>query len=354
VTFKKEKNEKAQALTHHNVKAVEMAKQEPFEIQPVHTETPLQDKELEEAEMIPGIEEYDAEHEKAAKTEGNDEELARIKSENNVVMTHETPRETPRETGKLINLPGSHNVQEDALAKRRHEIEQQELKFPWLKFSLLFINVAIIIIVGLIRGNKKFRPIVDTDWTCGWDFLWFALGIIFYSLALVLNIYLVNKWQQEKIRVKYEFLPEEPVLDTKRIITLLIVSVAAGIVGAIVALGGALIIAPSLLDMGMPPVSTAATTGMFLIFSMFNAMFGAILNKGVTGVEVAWFLPLAILFSLVSAKAVTWYVKKTGKQSVILLILITVIFFGFGCVIYNLINGLVENSHLQTTFTRVC
>jgi len=359
VTLKKEKHEKAQALTHHNVKAVEMAKQQPVEIQPTHTETALQAKEQEEAEIIPGIEEYDVEHEQdqaqAPKTEGdNDEELAKIKSEesnrNQAVMTHETPRETPKETGKLLALP----TQEDPLTKRRHEIEQQELKFPWLKFALLFINIAIIIVVGIIRGTKKFSPVVGVDWSCGWDFLWFGLGIVFYSLAAVLNIYLVNKWQQEKVRVKYEFLPEEPLLDMRRIIILLIVSVAAGIVGAIVALGGALIIAPSLLDFGMPPVSAAATTGMFLIFSMFNAMFGAILNKGVTGAEIAWFLPLAILFSFVSAKAVMWYVKKTGKQSVILLILIAVIFLGFGCVIYNLINGMVENSHQQTTFTGVC
>jgi len=334
-TRKKERKEHADRA--NNLKALELAKQPPTETQRALTEAPLQP-----GEEIPVL-----------ATAGNhDEEELKNDSDNHkndVLMTQETPK---GEGHFLMPQPSAPQV--DPLAQRRLEIEAEERKFPFHKFALVFVNAVIIIVVGLIRGTKKFDPIVGADFTCGWDFLWFALGIVFFSIAAAVNIFFIHKWQKEKVRVNYVFLPEEPILDTKRITMLTVASVIAGMIGALVALGGALVIAPTLLDMGMPPAFSAATTGLFMVFSMFNAMFGTILKKGVVGNEIAWFLPLAILFSFISSKAVNYYVRKTGKQSVILIILISIIFIGFGCVIYNLINGLVEDSHLQTTFTPIC
>ena len=361
VTMKKERHEKKEKRS-----AIELAKKQ-LESPEVITETPLEVKEREEAEILPGMVQYDAEHEqqqrKATASEYNDEELAKFKSED---VTSRPSRSESKSSSSVVKVgPESaltkeqspviqNNAAEELLAKQRHEIEQKQLKFPFHKLALLLVNVAIIIIVGIIRGTKVFDPVVGVDWSCGWDFLWFALAILFFGIASAVNVYLVNKWQQEKVRVKYEFLHEEPLLNMKRIIQLKIASIVAGIVGAMVALGGAMIISPSLLDMGMPPAFSAAATGVFMIFSMFNALFGTILNKRITGVELAWFLPLAILFSYVSSKVVNYYVRKTGKQSVILILLISITFFGFGCVIYNLIDGMVENTKEQTTFTSVC
>jgi len=343
VTLRKERHERKEKH-----KTIELAKSK-LETQQIPTETPLQQlKEQEDAEILPGMVEYDAEHEqqrKSSATEDNDEELAQIKSEDAAEKISPTPVPETQE---------SPVIQNSAIDQRRHQIEKEMLKFPFHKLALLLVNVAIIIIVGLIRGTKVFEPSVGVDFTCGWDFLWFALSIVLFAIVSVISTYLVNKWQQEKVNANYEFLHEEPLLDMKRIIKLKIASIVAGIVGAIVALGGAMIISPSLLDMGMPPAFSAAATGLFMIFSMFNALFGTILKKGVTGTEIAWFLPLAILFSYISSKAVNMYVRKTGKQSVILLLLISITFFGFGCVVYNLINGMVENSKQQTTFTGVC
>ena len=344
ITWKKEKHDQHE----RKVGALELAKSPSIESPTTGTQL----KEQEDAEVIPGMVQYDAEHQKQRKLdEINDEELVKL----SIVAQKGVP--DVKSLSTVTNLaPNSLIIQalEDPTVQKRQKIEQEQLKFPFHKLALLLVNVAIIIIVGIIRGTKVFDPVVGVEWSCGWDFLWFALALVLFGIASTVNVYLVNKWQQEKVRANYEFLHEEPLLNMKRIIKLKIAAIVAGIVGAMVALGGAMIISPSLLDMGMPPAFSAAATGVFMIFSMFNALFGTILNKRITGAELAWFLPLAILFSYVSSKAVNFYVRKTGKQSVILILLISITFFGFGCVIYNLANGMVVDYAQQTTFTSVC
>jgi len=242
----------------------------------------------------------------------------------------------------------------DPKAEKRALLEKQEQKFPFHKVRELLLNIVVIVVVGLLRGTKKFDPITGVDWTCGYDFGWFAVTIVLFGLLLFRSIYLVLKWQKEKEEVGYEFLPEEPYMNQNKIIKLLIVSTMAGIIGAIVALGGSMIVGPTLLDFKMPPAFSAATTSVFMIFSMFNTMFQTILNGKIAAQEIAWFLPLSCVFSYFSSKLINWYIKKTGKQSTIIKCILTVTALGFGCLIYVLISGLVTDFKNETTFTSVC
>jgi len=244
--------------------------------------------------------------------------------------------------------------EKDPKTLKREFLEKQEQKFPFHKVRELLFNIVIIVVVGLLRGTKKFDPITGVKWTCGYDFGFFAVAIVLFGLLLTRSIYLVLKWQKEKEECGYEFLPEEPYMNRSRITKLIGVSTLAGIIGAIVALGGSMIVGPTLLDFKMPPAFSAATTSVFMIFSMFNTMFQTILNNKITTQEIAWFLPLACVCSFVSSKVVNWYVKKTGKQSTIILCILAVTTLGFGCLMYVLISGLVTEFKSETTFTSVC
>ena len=278
-----------------------------------------------------------------------------------------TPQEEPEKVNELKNevkvvtfLPtdneeiATEKVKDDPLALKREILYEKERKFPFHKLLELSYNIIIIVVIGVIRGTSHFKPVVGVNWTCKWDFIWFAISIFLYSLCLARNIYLVLKWQKEKLEVQYEFLPEEPILDQGKIIKLLIVAFLAGVIGAIVALGGSMIVGPTLLDMKMPPAFSGATTGLFMIFSMFNTMFQTILNGKLSANELAWFLPLSCLFSFVSSKVVNWYIKKTGKQSTILICIMTVAILGFLCLFALLVQGLAQDTEFQLTFNNVC
>jgi len=261
---------------------------------------------------------------------------------------HHNEKETFYEV--VVNNP----IPQDPMTLKRLELEKKQLKYPFHKLGLLFINVIIIVLVGLIRGTKKFTPIVGIKWTCGWDFLWFGIAILLYTMTSALDIYFIRKWQQEKVSVGYEFLPQEPQLTNKRILKISLLSILAGCVGSIVALGGSLIISPSLLEMGVPPAYSAATTGLLLFFSMGNTTLSSILNQKITAIELGWFVGLTIPMSYIMSKLINSYVKRTGRQSIILLILLCITSAGVIGIVYNQIQGLVENASEQLTFTSVC
>jgi len=352
--WKKEKHENQER------KAIEMAKitqnsPQAVTIQPPAQQSPTPTKE--EAEFLPPMVEYDAEHEQPQQESpaeiqqnNNDQEIAKPKDgRRSTIMTAKTSDPASDQSAGV-----SATTFQDINTIRRLEIEKKELKFPFHKLALLSLNVVIVILIGVIRGSKKFDPIVGVDWSCGWDFLWFAIALLLFCGASILNIYFVNKWQKEKIAVGYEFLPEEPLLTPRRIIQIKLTSIIGGALGSIVALGGGMVISPTLLDMGMPPAFCAAATGLLLAFSQFNTTFQNIMNKKISGLELAWFVPLGILCSYTSSKIVNYSVRKTGRQSIILIMLISITVAGFGCIVYNLINGLVVNFTQQTTFTNVC
>jgi len=325
----------------------------------------LKEKKEREAKKLKALETEKAQTQSIALTEAEPRKNEEAETEKPGEPGEETTnlRQQSEENNVNVNVVSEVNAnpvgddneaKRDPLAERRAQLELQEQKFPYHKLFELLLNVLVIIIVGLIRGTKNFKPIVGVEFSCGWDFLWFAIGIVLFGILSIRSVYVVSKWQKEKIRVGYEFFPEEPKLTLDKIIKLSIGSVAAGIIGAIIALGGALVIAPTLLDMGIPPAYTAVTTGLFMIFSMFNSMFQTILNKNLKGNDLAWFLPLAFAFSFISSKLVNYYVKKTGRQSAVIMSVMLVTALGFGCVVYKLIDGLIDDSKFETTFTSIC
>ena len=284
------------------------------------------------------------------------------KNEEATLTSHFTSEKNSRALNVVLDKPSEAKLvqkdkQKDLIDPKiikREILERKEQRFPFYKIKEMVVIVIIIVLVGLIRGSKKFKPVVGVEWTCQWDFTWFGIAIFLYLLCLIRSIYLVLKWQKEKQAVDYEFRPEEPVLNANRIIRLVIRSTCAGIIGAIVALGGSLIIGPALLDMKMPPAFSAATTGVFMIFSMFNTMFSTILNGKISASELAWFLPLSFVFSYCSSKLVNWYIKKTGKQSTIIILILIVTGLGFFCLLGTLSQGLMKSIKVETTFGKIC
>ena len=227
-------------------------------------------------------------------------------------------------------------------------------RFSLLKIRELLTNIFIVLLVGFIRGTQYFHPIAAQHWSCTWDFLWFIIGIIALSFNLSKNLYFVHKWQTKMLESNSPFPPEEPHLKKNQIIKLILKSMFAGTIGAMVTLGGTIILKIILLDVGLPLDFSGVLTGMFMSFSLFNALFQIVLNGRLTIPELAWFLCFAFVFSFISGRLTHWYVKKTGKASNIVILIISTAAAGFFCLFVLMIKSLVENSKGLFTFTPFC
>ena len=99
-------------------------------------------------------------------------------------------------------------------------------------------------------------------------------------------------------------------------------SVGAGFLGGLLGIGGGLLIAPLLLTLRLPPPAAAATSTLLVLFSSSSAAVAAAGTPGaLSGMYVAVFAPVAGLAGLVGVLTAAHFVKRSGRQSLLVLML---------------------------------
>ncbi len=113
--------------------------------------------------------------------------------------------------------------------------------------------------------------------------------------------------------------------DNKKIITVVLISVMAGAVAAVVGVGGGVIYLPMLLIIGYPPF-VASSTSMFMVMYSAAANFISYTISGKTNIPYAFWLALwtcmGVIFGVTVANRI---VQKTGRQSIFIILLALVL-----------------------------
>lgn len=124
--------------------------------------------------------------------------------------------------------------------------------------------------------------------------------------------------------------------DTKRIITITSVSVLAGAVAAVVGIGGGMIYIPMLLIIGYPPF-VASSTSMLMVMYAAASNFISYTIGGHTNIGYGFWLALwTVLGVVVGVTGANKIVKKTGRQSIFIILLAGVLIIGIVfCIIFN-------------------
>ena len=111
----------------------------------------------------------------------------------------------------------------------------------------------------------------------------------------------------------------------KTIIKLCSIGFIAGFVAGVIGIGGGVVLGPILLDLGIHPIVGTVTTNMLVLITSSSTTFQFILFK-MLNIEYGI---ICIIFSALGSYCGTYlvnkYVKKTGKQSFIVLILFSVV-----------------------------
>jgi len=167
-------------------------------------------------------------------------------------------------------------------------------------------------------------------------------------------MFYVLRIQRKKDSVDWVYRPEDMRFTPGKLITIFCVGIVAGLLGGILAIGGAMIYSPFLLEFGMPPQPLAASVVWFLVATQFTTMFLGILLGYFTAGDLAFLISMALLFSFLSSKLVNWIVKKTRKQSIILLNLMIIVFISFVVNIASTTVSMETNRSFMLTFNPIC
>jgi len=202
-------------------------------------------------------------------------------------------------------------------------LKEEQRLIPFEKYREVFIMIFAIVVLVLLRGSKATPSLIEIPY-CGLKYWIFLLVILlFFVLMFWRTSRLVQSWQNKRVEMGLKY-SNELHLSKDRILTIGGLAGCAGIIGASISIGGGMIMQPFFLHWGLPPRDTSYTCAFFIIFTLFNTTYQQLLAGALNLHQIAWFGGIAFVCSFLSSKIVGAYIRKTGKQSVLLQLLVIV------------------------------
>jgi len=179
------------------------------------------------------------------------------------------------------------------------------------------------------------------------QFLWTLGFSVVYGRKL-------NRDQKNRIAVNYPFYESDPIWDWSTLKTFGIYSFIAGVVGGLIGIAGGMILGPIMLVMGIDPrVSTAANATMIILTSSTVAVM-FVTSGQVPLSHALFFFSVCLVGAYLGKSKIDGYIKKTGRASILIFILASIIAFAaVGCLVIMVI-GLADKDWCFEGFQKFC
>jgi uncharacterized membrane protein YfcA len=210
-------------------------------------------------------------------------------------------------------------------ARRIWFLERDARQYPKEKmicFGVLWIGLTLL---TFFKGGKGVKSLVGIDCTSPWygvligiQFLWTFGFAAFFAFKLM-------KETKEKKACGYPYHSQDVLWDPPKTRFYAFFTFVAGIVAGLIGIGGGMVLGPLMLVMGIyPRVSTATTATMIVLTSSSVAIL--YITSGLVPWEYALtFFCTCFTGALVGKTKIDAYVKRTGKASLLIFLLATII-----------------------------
>lgn len=256
-----------------------------------------------------GFKKYTAESK--AKAQVKESELARLARTDNDDQIVE-------ESESLLDKSES-NPDAEPISAELQEIYERERKTPVDKLLTLCGVFVVVLAVNLLKGGGAFESPLGIE--CGSFGFWFLTSlIIVWILAVswyVRNI-LVKEWQTKK-RLGYRFVAGDVEWTPKNTIKYPAMCFFAGFFAGMFGVGGGIIKGPLMLEMGVEPQVSAATSAVMIFFTSLTASTSFWVFGLVTMDYAVVLFVLGLIATAVGQVGVGYLVKKYNRTSYIIL-----------------------------------
>ncbi|EFJ18746.1 hypothetical protein SELMODRAFT_55219, partial [Selaginella moellendorffii] len=217
----------------------------------------------------------------------------------------------------------------DAEAPLLDSAEIPHRRFPALKLAGLLLVWLFFFAVQLLRGSKTSEGYFHLD-ECGLGY-WLITGSQL-PLTLLFTVWTIRETTvSTSCQSDVKFLVSSAKSfkwnssrSNRAHLTLPLMALLAGILGGLLGIGGGMLISPILLEMGMPPQVTAATSA-FMVFFSSSLSVAQYWLMGRIPVEFAlWFSGICFVFSLVGLLVVQRAIQRYGRASIIVFLVTSV------------------------------
>eukprot|EP00535_Pseudo-nitzschia_heimii_P010571 CAMPEP_0197175590 /NCGR_PEP_ID=MMETSP1423-20130617/1767_1 /TAXON_ID=476441 /ORGANISM="Pseudo-nitzschia heimii, Strain UNC1101" /LENGTH=629 /DNA_ID=CAMNT_0042624779 /DNA_START=259 /DNA_END=2148 /DNA_ORIENTATION=- len=213
----------------------------------------------------------------------------------------------------------------EKMAQRLAFLERDSRQYPVEKlvsFAILWIGLTIL---TFMKGGKGVGSLVGIDCTSPWyyvligcQFLWTFGFATYYALKLM-------RERSGKAACAFPYHAEDVQWDFAKTRFYAFFTFVAGIVAGLIGIGGGMVLGPLMLVMGINPrVSTATTATMIVLTSSSVAIL--YVTSGLVPIPYALnYFFTCLIGALIGKTKIDAYVKKTGKASILIFLLATII-----------------------------
>jgi uncharacterized membrane protein YfcA len=199
------------------------------------------------------------------------------------------------------------------------EIYKDRFLLRWDKLKYIIIPFLIMAGLSILRESEIVSKCSAIYWILMFSFL---------AIVLIYDYFIYNHIQTEysyrKI-IGFPYDDRDINWTNQTIIKLCFIGFLAGFIACVIGIGGGVVLGPILLDLGVHPIVGTVTTNMLVLITSSSTTFQFILFK-MLNIEYGI---ICIIFSALGSYCGTYlvntYVKKTGKQSFIVLVLFCVV-----------------------------
>ena len=216
----------------------------------------------------------------------------------------------------------SHNNNDINLQEERpieSELYKDQFLLRWDKLKYILVPFLIMAGLSILRESEIVSKCSSVYWVLMFAFL---IIVLFYDYYIINHI--ETEYSYRKI-INFPYDERDIVWTKPTIIKLAFIGLLAGFIAGVIGIGGGVVLGPILLDLGIHPIVGSVTTNMLVLITSSSTTFQFILFK-MLNLEYGI---ICIIFSALGSYCGTYlvntYVKKTGKQSFIVLVLFCVV-----------------------------
>lgn len=217
------------------------------------------------------------------------------------------------------------SVKSDKEVLRLSKIAKTESSpFQCAKISLCLLMIGFVIAMNFLQPTDSYdSPLGIKKCDAGY----FGIICLFVLLCVGVTVFAVHlnrKEQDLKIKYSVNYKEGDILYKGKNLVTLVAIGFFGGFIAGALGLGGGSIYNPAFLAMGVHPKSSGST-GMFLVMiSTINSVAIVYVNGYLEFYFACWISLYALIGSLIGMASTDWVVKKTGKPSILVWLLVFV------------------------------
>ena len=243
---------------------------------------------------------------------------------------------------------------EEELALRKQYLEDDMRQYPKEKIAALVVLWIGLLLLTLFKGGKGVESLVGITCESPWYGVLIALQFTWmFAFALYFGLKLVSK-QKARVAVRYPYLPDDPIWDTASLRFYGAFTFVAGVIAGLIGIGGGMVLGPLMLVMGIHPRVSSATTATMIVLTSSSVAVIFVTSGLVPWSYAVFYFFVCFAGALVGKSKIDGYIKKTGRASLLIFILATIIAFAtLGCFVIML-TRLAEQNWCFDSFNPFC